>query len=151
MVSTAISRGWIGPRLQLAGAVVGGLALIAGGLKLRDREGWGESLVFVGLAVLFVCAGASWEWLELGSASLAAVMAVLVGALAIALARYMSAWTLGLVALAGLIIVPIWWFECRPSGRARILAPLSADHPSGHDCALPGPDMGSLVGADGAR
>ncbi len=108
MVSTAVSRGWIGPRLQLVGAIVGGLALIAGGLKLRDREGWGESLVFVGLAVLFVCAGASWEWLDLGSAGLAAAMAVLVGALAIALARYMSAWTLALVALFGLIIDPIW-------------------------------------------
>ncbi len=108
MVSTAISRGWIGPRLQLAGAVVGGLALITGGLKLRHREGWGESLVFVGLAVLFVCAGASWDWLELGSAGLAAAMAILVGALAIGLARYMSAWTLGLVALVGLIIDPVW-------------------------------------------
>ncbi len=108
MVSTAISRGWIGPRLQLAGAVVGGFALIAGGLKLRGREGWGESLVFVGLAILFVCAGASWEWLALGSASLAATMAVLVGALAIGLARYLSAWTLGLIAFAGLILDPIW-------------------------------------------
>ncbi len=108
LVSTAISRGWIGPRLQLTGAALGGFALIAAGLKLRDRKGWVEPLIQVGLSVLFVCSGAAWDWLDLGSPEISTITAVMVGILALALARYLLAWSLGLVGLAGLIIVPLW-------------------------------------------
>ena len=40
-VSTAISRNWIGPELQLVGALAVGFALIGAGLRLRStRPGW---------------------------------------------------------------------------------------------------------------
>ncbi len=108
LVSTAISRGWIGPKLQLTGAVLGGLVLIGAGLWLRDRKGWTEPLIGVGLAVLFVSSGAAWEWLDLGSALVSATLAVLVGGLGLALARSLSAASLAIVALVGLIFVPLW-------------------------------------------
>ncbi len=53
-VSTAITRGWIGPELQLAGAMVLALGLIAVGLRLRpDRPLWTNALCVGGMLALF--------------------------------------------------------------------------------------------------
>ena len=46
-VSTAVSRGWVGPQLQLAGAAVLSAGLVWVGLRLRSkRAGWTHALVF---------------------------------------------------------------------------------------------------------
>ena len=52
-VSTAITRGWIGPELQLAGAVAFSIALIAVGIRLRaTRMPWTHALCAGGIAAL---------------------------------------------------------------------------------------------------
>lgn len=53
-VSTAISRDWIGPELQLAGALVVSAALIATGLRLRPtRPNWTHALCSGGVLAFF--------------------------------------------------------------------------------------------------
>lgn len=108
LLSTAISRGWIGPRMQLTFAVLGGLALIGSGLKLRSAPGWTTPLVQVGVAILFVCSGASWSWLDLGSPVASAVICFGIALGTVGLARYLNEWTIALVALVGLIWIPTW-------------------------------------------
>ncbi len=65
LVSTAIDRGWIGPRLQLAGATAIGLGLLFGAIPLARMRHWAITLANGGAAVLIVCAGAGYGWLEL--------------------------------------------------------------------------------------
>lgn len=108
LVGTAISRGWIGPRMQLSGAALGGLALIGMGLRLRKVPGWTEPLVQVGFAVLYVCSGAAWDWLDLGSATRSTAIAVGLTIHAIVLARHLRAWGIALVSLIGVLTVSIW-------------------------------------------
>ncbi|MCP5025891.1 MAG: DUF2339 domain-containing protein [Actinomycetia bacterium] len=106
-VSTAIERGWIGPELQLAGAVTGGLALIAGGLHLdRIRPEWGHALVHAGLGVLFTTAGAAHGWLDLAPLWSAGVGGVVVGLGGLALARHLDREELGFTAVFGFLLVP---------------------------------------------
>lgn len=53
-VSTAISRNWIGPELQLLGALVVGFGLIGLGLRLRERRpAWTHALCSGGVLALF--------------------------------------------------------------------------------------------------
>lgn len=53
-VSTAISRGWIGPELQLAGALLVALGLIGLGLRLRSsRPAWTHALCSGGVLALY--------------------------------------------------------------------------------------------------
>lgn len=53
-VSTAISRNWIGPELQLAGALIVGLGLIGVGLRVRSsRPAWTHALCSGGVLALF--------------------------------------------------------------------------------------------------
>lgn len=53
-VSTAISRGWIGPELQLVGALAISTALIVAGLRLRtSRVAWTHALCSGGVLALF--------------------------------------------------------------------------------------------------
>jgi hypothetical protein len=53
-VSTAISRNWIGPELQLVGALLVGLGLIGAGLRLRPtRPAWTHALCSGGTLALF--------------------------------------------------------------------------------------------------
>ncbi len=54
VVTTAIRRGWIGPELQLTGAVAVSLALIGIGLRLRPtRPLWSHPLCSGGVAALY--------------------------------------------------------------------------------------------------
>lgn len=65
-VGTAISRGWIGPEIQLAGATAGGLALVAGGFRLIDRNRpWAAALASGGVVVVAICAAAANAGLDL--------------------------------------------------------------------------------------
>lgn len=53
-VSTAVSRGWIGPELQLAGALVVSAALVTIGLRLRPaRPTWTHALCSGGVLAFF--------------------------------------------------------------------------------------------------
>lgn len=53
-VSTAVSRGWIGPELQLAGALLVAAALVAIGLRLRpNRPSWTHALCSGGVLAFF--------------------------------------------------------------------------------------------------
>ena len=54
-VSTAIARGWIGPELQLVGAVAFGVALVVLGLRLQSsRPRWTSALCGAGVVALHV-------------------------------------------------------------------------------------------------
>lgn len=54
-VSTAISRGWIGPELQLAGALLLAGAMVVAGIRLRPtRPAWTHALCTGGVLGLFV-------------------------------------------------------------------------------------------------
>lgn len=88
LVSTAIARGWIGPRLQLALAAAGGAALIAIALRLpSQRRPWSVALAHGGLVVLGICAGAAHAWLDLVPVSVSVALVAGVVGLATALAE----------------------------------------------------------------
>lgn len=81
-VGTAINRGWIGPEVQLAGATLLGLALIAGGYRLaEENRPWAVALTSGGAVVVPVCAAAANAGLDLIGEypALAVLAAVTVG------------------------------------------------------------------------
>jgi uncharacterized membrane protein len=110
-VSTAISRGWIGPELQLAGATVIGMALIAGGFYLAERRAWSLALTLGGTVVLPVCAAAANAALDLIAEDPAlatlAVVTVALGWVAIRL----SMEPVTVVAGAAAVLLPFWIVE----------------------------------------
>lgn len=109
LVSTAISRGWIGPELQLAGAVALGGTLVGLGIRPTVRiRSWAPSLISVGLAVLFTCAGAASEWLDLGGIGRGVLAAIAVGMIGVALARWVPSILVAYVTFVGLLVIPIW-------------------------------------------
>ncbi|MEM9131630.1 MAG: DUF2339 domain-containing protein [Actinomycetota bacterium] len=79
-VATAISRGWIGPELQLLGATAIGVGLLAGAHRLAPRaRPWALALACGGAVVLPICAGAAHLELDLVSSAVALVALALVG------------------------------------------------------------------------
>lgn len=120
-VSTAISRGWIGPELQLTGAVAFAVALLAQGGRIRSRRdagsgatgagrrrAWSDAF-FVG-GILSLCAVvASSLFVGLTSQGTGLVAAVGVGAVGFALAaRARSEWAgLATVTAAGLVALAL--------------------------------------------
>ena len=104
VVSTAIQRGWIGPVLQLIGAVGISGSLIGIGVRLRDeRRPWAHALSSGGVAALFVTFASS-LFLEQASVDLAFVLTLLVGFGALQLARVLDSEWVGATALAGSVI-----------------------------------------------
>ena len=81
LVSTAVTRGWIGPELQLLGAALGGAILLGAAVRLADvRRPWALALGCGGSTVLIASALATHEWLDVvgpGPAIALAVLAVL--------------------------------------------------------------------------
>lgn len=113
-VSTAISRGWIGPELQLAGAVVLSLVLIAVGLHLRPtRLPWAHALSSGGIAALFTTA-ASNLFIDQMSTDAAFVATAIVGVGGFVLARVVPSEWVGLVALSGGVIAWLVIGEAEP-------------------------------------
>lgn len=102
-VSTAISRGWIGPELQLVGAVAVSLSLIAVGLRLRPaRPGWTHALCTGGVLALFTTAASDLFIDELGE-NPAYALTVLTGIGGMGLARHArSEWVAAATLLGGL-------------------------------------------------
>ena len=100
-VSTAIRRGWIGPELQLFGAVGVSLALIAVGLRLRpERPLWAHALCSGGVAALFTTV-ASDLFLDQTSDNIAFTCTVVIGLGGYLLARHVPSEWVGAVALVG--------------------------------------------------
>ena len=110
-VSTAISRGWIGPEVQLGLATLGGAGLVATGVHLDRRWGgerrpWSLALTNAGVVVLALCAGAAHGWLDLVGAGAASALIVVVLALAVVLADRFDHESLAISGLASALIVP---------------------------------------------
>lgn len=106
-VSTAISRGWIGPELQLAGAVALSIALIAAGLRLRPtRMPWAHALCSGGVAALYTTF-ASNLFVDQTSTDVAFAAVATVAVAGYALARFVPSEWAGVVSLAGGLI---GWF-----------------------------------------
>lgn len=105
-VSTAISRDWIGPELQLAGALAVSAALVAAGLRLRPtRPRWTHALCSGGVLAFFTTF-ASNLFLDRVDETVAFVATAAVAAGGLALARTIrSEW----VATATLIGGSIGW------------------------------------------
>ncbi len=104
LVSTAISRGWIGPELQLLGAALGGVALLGGAVHLSEsRRPWALALGCGGSVVLAASALATHEWLDLvgPGVALALFAATTVVSIAVALELRLEgiALTAGVVAM----------------------------------------------------
>lgn len=107
LVSTAIDRGWIGPELQLAGVIALGLAMIAGGLRILEQwRGWARSLVAVGVAILYIAAIASHEWLDLVWLGVATIGSIVVTLGSIWLARQSNSRLVAIVGYLGAIVTP---------------------------------------------
>ncbi len=110
-VSTAISRGWIGPKVQLGLATLGGAALIAVGIQIdrlqgEDRRPWALALANAGVVVLGLCAGAAHAWLDLVEVGPSSALIVAVLTLALGLAHRFAHQSLVMVGLATALVVP---------------------------------------------
>lgn len=103
-VSTAIQRGWIGPALQLIGAIGLAFALIGLGIRLEPtRRGWTHALCSGGVAALFVTF-ASDLFLDQANTDVAFSLTVVSGLVGVGVARFVRSEWVGIVTwLAGLV------------------------------------------------
>ena len=100
-VSTAISRNWIGPELQLVGALAVGFGLIGSGLRLRPtRPGWTHALCSGGTLALFTTV-ASDLFVDEANADIAFIATVLIAAGGAVLARTIRSEWVAVATLAG--------------------------------------------------
>lgn len=121
LVSSAISRGWIGPELQLLGAATLGFALIASGITVADSlPRWAQPLALAGAAVLFTSSGAASQWLDIGGVTSGAAATTAVLVLTVTLSRRFSWLLLGLLSLFGSLIVWSWVGTAREFGFAAV-------------------------------
>jgi uncharacterized membrane protein len=105
--STAISRGWIGPELQLAGAVALSIALIAVGIRLRPtRMPWSHALCSGGVAALLTTF-ASNLFVDQTNTDVAFSAVAAVAVAGFALARFVPSEWVGALTLTGALIA---WF-----------------------------------------
>lgn len=106
-VSTAISRGWIGPELQLVGALAVALGLIGAGLRVRPtRPAWTHALCTGGVLALFTTF-ASDLFLDQANVEIAFGATALVGLAGAALARHVPSEWLGSANVLGALVA---WF-----------------------------------------
>ena len=100
-LSTAISRGWIGPELQLAGALTVAIGLIGVGLRLRaSRLAWTHALCSGGVVALFTTVASS-LFLDQFNENTTFTCIVLIGLGGCVLARYVASEWIGGAALLG--------------------------------------------------
>ncbi|NNE97194.1 MAG: DUF2339 domain-containing protein, partial [Acidimicrobiales bacterium] len=108
LVSTSISRGWIGPNLQLAAATLGGLSLLGGAAYFAPKlRMWAVSLGVGGAVVLPVCAAAAHGWLDLVSRDVSLVLVAGATALSVAVAYATRLDQVSLVAVVAGVLVPV--------------------------------------------
>ena len=109
LVSTAIERGWIGPRLQLLGAATIGAAMLGSAIAIEPRRRpWAVALGNGGAVVLVVCAGATYGWLELWGPATALAVVALATAVAVAAAARLRLESVAVTAVATMLVVPAW-------------------------------------------
>jgi uncharacterized membrane protein len=103
-VSTAISRGWIGPGLQIVGAIAISLALIGAGMRLRaTRMSWTHALCTGGVAALFITVASDLFLREIAS-DVAFGATIAIGLVGYGLARVVpSEWVASTALLGGLL------------------------------------------------
>ena len=90
-VSTAIQRGWIGPKIQLAIAFAGGLALLAAAEWFRTRRSsWSLAFAHGGIVTLGLVSAVGVTGLDLYSTSIAAILIAGVIAASIAVAAHLD-------------------------------------------------------------
>ncbi len=107
LVSTAISRGWIGPELQLLGAALIGGALLGSAVYLADqRRPWAVTLGVGGSAVLATCAGAAYAWLDLIGPVQALGLVAVSAVVSVAVAVRIRAQAIAVAATAAMLLVP---------------------------------------------
>lgn len=103
-VSTAISRGWIGPELQLLGALAFAGALIGVGLRLQPvRPAWTHALCTGGVLALFTTF-ASDLFIDQISTAAAYGLTVVTAAFGVALAVFVSSQWVAAAATVGSMI-----------------------------------------------
>lgn len=103
-VSTAISRGWIGPGLQLVGALAFSGALIGVGLRLRPiRPAWTHALCTGGVLALFTTF-ASDLFLDQTSTEIAYGLTVMTVSFGVALAVFVSSQWVAAAATVGSMV-----------------------------------------------
>ncbi len=106
-VSTAIRRGWIGPELQLAGALAVSLALIGVGWRLRPtRAPWSHALCSGGVAALYTTV-ASDLFLDQTSDTTAYVSIAFIGLAGYIVARLVPSEWVGAATITGGLVS---WF-----------------------------------------
>lgn len=99
LVSTAVTRGWIGPELQLFAAALGGAVLLGGAVRLADvRRPWALALGCGGAIVLIASALATHEWLDVVGPGPAVVLAALAVGCSVAVALHTRLEGIALVA-----------------------------------------------------
>ncbi len=109
LVSTAISRGWIGPNLQLLGAVLIGFAMLGAALRLvEESRTYALALANGGAAVLILCAGAAHIWLDLYSALTGLIMVAIAAVIALVVAAELRMESVAVTATAAMLLVPTW-------------------------------------------
>lgn len=107
LVSTAITRGWIGPELQLLGATVIGAGLLGAAVHLVDRaRTWAVTFGIAGSVVVTTCAGAAYGWLSLVSPEVALALVAVAAGVATAVAARLRSELVAVAATAAMLIVP---------------------------------------------
>ncbi len=112
LVSTAITRGWIGPELQLFGATAIGFSLYGVSTVVAPkRHHWSSTLNQGATAITIACAVAAHEWLGLVSTQtgigLVAAAATISGVMAIRLKTPMTVMTAGVSAILASLVMQI--------------------------------------------
>jgi hypothetical protein len=108
LVSTAISRGWIGPELQLLAAALGGAAMSAAAVYIADaRRPWARALGCGGAVVLAVAALATHEWLDLVGPVPALVFVAAATAASVGVALRLRLESIALVAGLVALVAPL--------------------------------------------
>lgn len=106
LVSTAISRGWIGPELQLLSAAIGGAAMLGAAVRLaKSRPPWALPLGSGGAVVLATSALATHEWLDVVGPGVALVLLALATAVSIVVSLQLRLEGIALVAaVVGMLV-----------------------------------------------
>jgi uncharacterized membrane protein len=108
LVSTSISRGWIGPNLQLAAATLGGLTLLGGAVHFAPKlRPWAVTSGIGGAVVLPFCAAAAHEWLDLVSEDVSLVLIAVSVAVSLGVAVFTRLDEVSIVALLAGLLVPV--------------------------------------------
>jgi uncharacterized membrane protein len=117
LVSTSISRGWIGPNLQLAAATIGGLSLLGGAVYFAPRlRAWAITMGIGGAVVLPFCGAAAHGWLDLVSEDVTLVLIVLSIAVSLTVGFYTRLDEISIVSLLTGMAVPagFGYFDIEP-------------------------------------